>query len=106
MLETAFAQLRFAASLVFGTRFSLRSLDRLLTALRDTRREFGAIGAAGPALLSAPALDDETRRTMQLRRFRTRAVRAARETRDYQRLFERLDLDPARLRYEDIVRLP
>jgi phenylacetate-coenzyme A ligase PaaK-like adenylate-forming protein len=106
MLETAFAQLRFAASLFFGTRFSLHSLDQLLNALRDTRREFGAIGAEGPALLGTPALDDETRRTMQLRRFRTQAVRAARETRYYQRLFERLDLDPARLRYEDIVRLP
>ena len=43
---------------------------------------------------------------MQLRRFREQAGRAARETAYYQRLFERLELDPARLRSEEIARLP
>src|SRR5262245_14287655 len=33
MLETSFAQLRFAASILFGTRFSLRSLDWLIASL-------------------------------------------------------------------------
>ena len=106
MIETGLAQLRFAASIVFSTRFSLRSLDRLIAALRDTQHEFGAIGAEGAELLGGPTLDDETRRAMQLRRFRTQAVRAARETTYYQHLFERLDLDPTRLRYEEISRLP
>jgi phenylacetate-CoA ligase len=106
MLETALAQLRFAASLVFGTRFSLRSLERLIASLRDTQREFGAIGSEGAALLGGPTLDDETRQAMQLRRFRSQARRAARETAYYHRLFERLTLDPARLGYEEIARLP
>src|SRR3984893_11156528 len=106
MIETGLAQLRFAASIVFGTRFSLRSLDRLIAALRDTQHEFGAIGAEGAELLGGPTLDDETRRAMQLRRFRTQALRATRETTYYQHLFERLDLDPTRLRYEEISRLP
>jgi phenylacetate-coenzyme A ligase PaaK-like adenylate-forming protein len=43
---------------------------------------------------------------MQLRRFRTQVIRAARETAYYGRLFEQLGLDPARLRYEDIQRIP
>ncbi len=106
MIETGLAQLRFAASIVFGTRFSLRSLDRLIAALRETQHEFGALGAEGAELLGGPPLDDETRRAMQLRRFRAQAVRAAHETTYYRHLFERLDLDPARLRYEDITSLP
>jgi phenylacetate-CoA ligase len=106
MIETALAQLRFAASIVFGTRFSLRSLDRLIAALRDTQQEFGAIGAEGAELLGGPTLDDETRRAMQLRRFRTQAVRAAHETSYYQRLFAYLDLDPTSLGYTEIARFP
>lgn len=106
MIETALAQLRFAASLVFGTRFSLRSLERLIAAIRETQREFGALGSEGAALLDGPTLDEETRRAMQLRRFRAQAVRAARQTAYYRRLFERLALDPARLRYEEIAGLP
>lgn len=106
MIETALAQLRFAASLVFGTRFSLRSLERLISSIRETRHEFGSLGSDGETLLGGPALDEETRRAMQLRRFRAQAVRAARETVYYRHLFERLVLDPARLGYEEIVRLP
>jgi phenylacetate-CoA ligase len=106
MIETAFAQLRFAASIVFGMRFSLRSLDRLIATLRDTQHEFGTIGPEGAELLGGPVLDEETRQAMQLRRFRSQAVRAARETPYYQQLFERFDLNPARLRYEEICRLP
>src|SRR5438552_4045010 len=51
MLETAFAQLRFAASVVFGVPFSARSLDRIVDGLIATQREFGAIGSAGAELL-------------------------------------------------------
>ncbi len=106
MLETTLAQLRFAASLVFGMRFSPRSLEQLVDSLRATQHEFGTIDSEGATLLGGPTLDEETRRAMQLRRFRTQAVRAARETAYYRRLFECLALDPARLRYEDIAHLP
>ena len=106
MLETGFAQLRFAASIVFGTRLSLRSLDRLISSLQETRREFGVLSAEGRDLLAGPTLDEESRRTIQLRRFRSQAVRAARETAYYQHLFDRLGLDPGRLRYEEIATLP
>lgn len=106
MFDAGFAQLRFAASILFGTRFSLRSLDRLIAALQATEREFGVLGAEGRDLLGSPQLDEETRRAMQLRRFRAQAVRAAHETRYYQCLFERLGLDPGRLRSEDLAQLP
>src|SRR5207302_3667829 len=57
-------------------------------------------------LLGGPALDDATRRDMQLRRFRSQAKRAARETAHYERLFSELDLQPGRLRAEEITSLP
>jgi len=106
MLETVAAQLRYTASVVFGLPFSPRSLDRLVDALLATHREFGAVAPEGAELLGAPALDDDTRREMQLRRFRTQAARAASETTYYRRLFEQLGLDPRRLRYDDIQRIP
>src|SRR5256884_479565 len=106
MLETGLAQLRFAASIVLGTRFSLRSFDRLISSLQETRHEFGFLSAEGRDLLAGPTLDEESRRTIQLRRFRSQAMRAARETAYYQRIFERLSLHPGRLRYEEIAGLP
>jgi phenylacetate-coenzyme A ligase PaaK-like adenylate-forming protein len=106
MLETGFAQLRFSGSLLFGARFSLRAFDRMIEALQETQREFGSIGAEGKELLSGPTLDEETRREVQLRRFRAQAKRAARQTNYYQRLFDRLSLDPRRLTYDDIAKIP
>jgi phenylacetate-coenzyme A ligase PaaK-like adenylate-forming protein len=106
MFEIAYAQLRFAASVVFGIPFDPRSLDRLIDGLLATQREFGPIGGEATELLGGPALDDETRREVQLRRFRTQARRAAQETAYYRALFERLGLEPARLSYEDISRIP
>src|SRR5215211_8940096 len=97
MLETAFAQIRFAASLAFGLPFSARSLDRIVDGLLATRREFGTIDAEGAELLSGPTLDEATRRDVQLRRFRSQAARAARETAFYGDLFARIGLEPTRL---------
>jgi hypothetical protein len=87
MLATAVAQLRFAASVGLGVPFSLWSLDQLVNAALDTQHEFGAIGAYGAEVPGGPALDEETRRDMHLRRFRQQARRAARETAYYGRLF-------------------
>jgi phenylacetate-CoA ligase len=106
MLETVAAQLRYTASIMFGLPFSTRSLDHLVDAVLATHREYGAIVPEGAELLRAPALDEQTRREMQLRRFRAQANRAARDTPYYRQLFEQLGLDPSRLRYEDIQRIP
>ena len=57
-------------------------------------------------LIGGPPLDEKTRRAVQLRRFRTQASRAARETAYYGRVFAELGLDPARLSEQDVGRLP
>ncbi|MGH2561688.1 MAG: phenylacetate--CoA ligase family protein [Thermomicrobiales bacterium] len=106
MLVTALAQTRFATALITGRPIPAWALDRLIAAARDTQREFGAIGAEGADAVTGPALDPETRRAMQLRRFRTQAQRAARETAYYGRLFAALGLDPGTLEWDDIDRLP
>jgi hypothetical protein len=105
MLTESLAQLRFAASILFGLSFDVGSLDRLVAALRETRREFGTIGTGGE-LVGGPALDDESRRMMQLRRFRSQARRAAHETAFYGPLFDRLGLDPGTLGWDDLARIP
>ena len=106
MLAESFAQIRFAISLIFGVPFDAGSLERLAEALRQTRHEFGAIEPEAAELLAGPSLDEVTRRDVQLRRFRAQAVRGARETAYYGRLFAQLGLDPSRLRYEEIARIP
>ncbi|MGZ3600045.1 MAG: phenylacetate--CoA ligase family protein [Ktedonobacterales bacterium] len=106
MLEAGLAQLRVAASLLFGTRFSLRSLDRAIAAIQETQHEFGSVSAEGQELLAGPVLDEESRREIQLRRFRGQASRASRETAYYQRLFASLSLDPRRITFEEIALLP
>lgn len=106
MLEAGFAQLRLAASLLFGARFSLRSFDRMIAAMRETQHEFGSLGAQGDQLLSGPTLDEETRREVQARRFRAQVKRAARKTAYYQRLLASRGLDPRHLSYADIASLP
>lgn len=106
MLETALAQLRLAASMLFDIPLSVKALDRLVEAALETRREFGAIDPEAAEIIDGPALDAETRREIQLRRFRKQAVAAAQETVYYAGLFEQAGLDPKRLRYEDIARIP
>ncbi|HWC26351.1 MAG TPA: AMP-binding protein [Solirubrobacteraceae bacterium] len=106
MLDTALAQLRFAASLAFGAPFHVRSMERIVAAMRATRDEFGALGSDANELLAGPQLDDDTRRDIQLRRLRKQTLRALRETPYYERRLADCDVDPARLRWEDIARLP
>src|SRR5690348_7537738 len=106
MLEIALAQLRFAGSIFFGTAFSHRAFDHLIDGLLAHQQEFGAGDSPGAELLPGPALDTETQRAIHLRRFRTQATRAARETAYYHTLFAQLAVDPAHLRYEDITRIP
>jgi phenylacetate-coenzyme A ligase PaaK-like adenylate-forming protein len=106
MLAESFAQARFALSLLFGIPFDPGSLERLADALCQTQHEFGTVGPEAAELLRGPELDEPTRREIQLRRFRTQAVRAARETPYYRDLFGRLGLDPARLSYADVAWIP
>lgn len=109
VFATSVAQLRFALSMGLGRPFSAWSLERLIDSIIDTKREFGTVGDEGnegSTLFGGPVLDDEARRELQLRRFRTQAARAARETPYYERLFSKLDVDPLQLGFEDVARVP
>jgi hypothetical protein len=83
VLETGLAQLRFAASLLFGASISSWSLDRLVEAALDGQREFGVAANGADGLVGTPPLDEATRHDVQLRGFRTQACRAVQETRYY-----------------------
>jgi phenylacetate-coenzyme A ligase PaaK-like adenylate-forming protein len=106
MLATGLAQLRSAASLIFGIPFAPWALDRLVDAALRTRHEFGALPAESHELVRGPALDELTRHEVQARRFRAQARRATRETAYYARLFAASDLSLRGLRFEDIAALP
>jgi phenylacetate-CoA ligase len=105
MFAAAAAQLRLAASLGFGWRFSRWALEGVIEGLLLTRREFGTVGADAAEILGGPVLDEETRHELQLRRFRTQATRAL-ETRYYREVFDDLDLETGRLSFADIARIP
>jgi len=106
MIEVGIAHMRFAWSMLTGRPFHLPSLERLVDALIETRVEFGAVGSDAAGMLEAPALDEAAARDMQLRRLRTVARRAERETPYYRGLFGRLGLDPGRLAWDDVARIP
>jgi phenylacetate-CoA ligase len=106
MFETGIAQLRSAYSLALGKPFALWSLEWLIGALHATRREFGTLGSDAATAVTGPPLDAGTRRELQLRRFRTQAVRAADETPYYEALFRQIGLDPRRLSHAEIARIP
>jgi len=92
--------------MLFGVRFSLRSLDQLVDSMLETRHEFGSLGKDSAYAIGGPSLDEDTRRDLQMRRFRKQAMLGARETAYYAGLFKRLNLNPAKLSYEDIARFP
>jgi phenylacetate-CoA ligase len=106
MLETAFANLRFGTSMMLGRPFHRRSLDRILEAVRETHEELGGIGSDAGDLLGGPTLDDATLKIVQGRRFRSQAIRAAKETPYYHEMFKRIGVDPRRIQFDDIAQLP
>ncbi len=106
MIEIGIAHLRFAWSMIAGRPFHLPSLERLVDAVIETRAEFGAVGADAAGMLGAPELEEAAVRDMQLRRLRTLARRAENETPYYQGRCGRLGLDPARLAWDDVPRIP
>jgi phenylacetate-coenzyme A ligase PaaK-like adenylate-forming protein len=106
MLETAVAQLLYAYSMITGRRCSLWAVETIARAAQATRHEFGRIGAEGAEMMRGPALDAETGRELQLRRFRVQAQRAARETTYYARLFATLGIQPNRFTWDDLHKLP
>lgn len=106
MFETAVAQLQFAGSVVLARPFSLHALDRPVDGLLATKQEFGELDQEANELVNGPVLDTESRRAVQIRRFRGQARRAVQETRCYGELFRQSGLDPRRLEWPDVARIP
>jgi phenylacetate-coenzyme A ligase PaaK-like adenylate-forming protein len=106
MLDTAIAQLRLALALLRGSPIPAWALSTLVASAKATRHEFGTLGAEGVQAALGPPVDAATSREMQLRRFRTQAQRAARDTAYYATHFTRLALDPRKLSWDDIQHLP
>jgi phenylacetate-CoA ligase len=106
VLDAAMASMRFAASTLFGRPFSQRSLERLYRAAVETQSEFGHLGAESSGFLAGPAWDDDARRFFQGRRFRSQALRGARETEYYRKLFASLGVDPGEIDTDDIAAVP
>jgi phenylacetate-coenzyme A ligase PaaK-like adenylate-forming protein len=106
MFTEAVARAHAAFSVLFGTPFDPGTLERQAVALRQrqTDSRYGRPEAVGRP--RGPALDEATSHQAQLRRFRAQAQRAADETTYYRRLFARSGLDPARLTFEEITRIP
>jgi phenylacetate-CoA ligase len=105
MFVTALAQVRLALALATGSAVPAWVLSSLIAAARETRREFGELGHEATEAVAGPALDADTRREVQLRRFRAQAKRAA-ATPYYARFFQDLAIDPAKLTWEQIAALP
>ena len=102
-ITTNFARLRSAAAIAMGTPFHLPSLERLVENMRG--RGPGKRAARADSRSAFP-LDEKTVRYVQLRRFRAQANRAAQETDYYRQLFRTLAVDPARLNWEELSRIP
>src|SRR4051794_21189346 len=106
MLDTAVAQFRLAIALLTGRPIPSWALSTLIAGARATRHEFGTIGADGTQAALGPTLDATTGREVQLRRFRAQATRSARDTAYYGAVFADLGLDPGKLSWNDVARLP
>lgn len=106
MLDTAVAQFRLAVALMTGRPIPSWALATLVASAKATRHEFGAVSADGAQAALGPTLDAATSREVQLRRFRSQATHAAQDTAYYRDIFTSLGLDPGKLSWEDVARLP
>ena len=71
MFETAFAQLRYAAAVLFTIPFDLRLLEKLVEGSLAMQKEFGTFDSYSAEFLGGPELYEETRHDVQLRHFQT-----------------------------------
>jgi phenylacetate-coenzyme A ligase PaaK-like adenylate-forming protein len=97
MFMTAVHQLRIAAMLARGAPVPPGSVEHLVHAMVEARREFGPLPSAIATDATTPRLSDEDTARIQLQRFREAACAAARETVFYRSLFPQCGLDPHRL---------
>src|SRR5688572_26520771 len=106
MIDISSAELSMIASRVLGLPYSHAALRVILDALLAARNGHGPRKPDGSDLLKSPKLDDATLQEVLLRRLRMVASRAAQQTAYYSALFSKLGIDPDRLTWDDMSRIP
>lgn len=98
-IETARQQ--YITMKTVGTPASEEALRLLVAELMRQHR-----AGEAPLPLEPPEIDDDAARPLLLGRIRMQATRAARQTEYYAEVFSRIGLDPERLTWEDLARIP
>jgi phenylacetate-CoA ligase len=106
VLDTALRQLRYGGALLAGRRIPLRAVEGMVRDVLATRAEFGEVGSEQRRLLQGSALDADTRRTLDQRRWQRMVRSAYAETRYYRRRLDELGLTPDDLVLERAAELP
>ena len=106
MKSIASAELSMIASRVLGLPYSHDALRVILDALLAAYRGQSSRKPDGSDLLKSPKLDDATLSEVLLRRLRVQATRAAQQTAYYAALFSEHGINPDRLTWDDMGRIP
>jgi hypothetical protein len=105
-MNLAAAELSFSASNTLGVPYDFEALETILQALKQARSGGGVVKPDGSDILQRVKIDLQTSREVDLRRLRIVASKAAAETVYYQEVFAKIGLDPARLTWEDMSKIP
>lgn len=106
MFETGIRQFRMAMSMVWGYRINPGNVERLVEDGLKTLKEFGAPGDDVQQLLEGPFSDPEARNEFQSRSLQRTALRLARFSPYYKKLFTSLDVNLEKLSVADMLRIP
>jgi len=106
MFETGIRQFRMAMSMVWGYHINPRNIERLVEDGLKTLQEFGAPGDDVQQLLDGPFADPEARKEFQSRSLQRTALRLARFSPYYQKLFTSLDINLEKLTVDNMPRIP
>ncbi len=106
MFETGIRQFRMAMAMVWGYHINPRNVERLIDDGLKTLKEFGAPGDDVQQLLDGPFADPDARKEFQGRSLQRTALRLARFSPYYQKLFASLDINLDKLTIDDMPRIP
>jgi phenylacetate-CoA ligase len=106
VLDTAFRQLRYGLSLVAGRKVAVHDVRALVADALASRAEYGTIGGDEQLSQMRGAIDPESRRAVDARRWRTMVHKAYDETVYYRRRLDELAIDPDTLTLDRVADLP
>jgi phenylacetate-CoA ligase len=106
VFETGIRQFRMAMAMVWGYHINPRNVERLIEDGLKTLQEFGAPGDDVQQLLDGPFADPQARQEFQGRSLQRTAMRLARFSPYYKKLFASLDINLDKLSVDDMPRIP